>query len=238
MQPAKAVIAAQWPAPANVHAFTTTIAHGNLADHISGDTSDVAGNRQALINAEHIPAPIHWLNQVHGTDATQLPSNTLKPDADACYTIQCKTACAVLTADCLPLLVTNACGNEVAAIHAGWRGLLNGVIGTTIASLSSPAHELMVWLGPAISQPSFELNAEIRDQFTAENPRNINAFNTDQTGAIHADLYQLARIALQQYGITGVYGGDRCTYSEPQQFYSYRRQGDNSGRIASIIWFS
>lgn len=232
------IIAADWPAPANVHAFTTTMTYGNLADHIECDPLDVASNRDKLSQNQAIPTPINWLTQVHGNNSIALPTNQRKPKADASFTQRANTVCAVLTADCLPLLLCNTQGSEVAAIHAGWRGLMNGVIDATVTAMHSTNSEIIAWLGPAIGPNVFELNADIKADFIATTPNYANAFTTHEDKRITANIYQLARICLANLGIHRIFGGNHCTYSQQDLFYSYRRQGDSSGRIASIIWYS
>lgn len=229
-------IKANWPAPSQVHAFTTTLAAGNMAAHVPGDVSDVASNRQDIINAHGIPTPITWLQQVHSNKAIPLPTEATEPCADACYTSQTQVACAVMTGDCLPLLLCQQDGHEVAAIHAGWRGLKDGVIDNTVSALSCPPEELLVWLGPAIGANVFELGIEVMQDFIEVDANYANAFTLSKPGKCLADIYQLAKLCLQKYGINQVYGGDYCTVSDENTLFSYRRQGAHSGRMASIIW--
>ncbi|MDF1795943.1 MAG: peptidoglycan editing factor PgeF [Coxiellaceae bacterium] len=234
--PATDIITADWSAPKNIHAFTTTIAQGNMADHVPAATVDVEINRQNMITANHVPTPVTWLQQTHSDIAIQLPCDQQQPTGDASYTENRNVTCAVMTADCLPLLICQQDGREVAAIHAGWRGLMTGIIDSTIKAMSSSPAELMVWLGPAIGADALELNADIRNEFLAVDTRYNEAFNQNEAGAWFADIYLMARLCLGKYGVTQITGGDYCTYHDPDKFYSYRRQGDNSGRMASLIW--
>jgi YfiH family protein len=162
--------------------------------------------------------------------------------ADGCYTSAAGLGCAVLTADCLPLLICDSAGQQVAAVHAGWRGLLGGIIENSLTTFSVPANELLVWLGPAISQPAFEVGAEVRQAFLQAAPvanqgQTAAAFlpSPNYTDHYFADLYQLARIRLQASGVASVYGGNYCSYQQADRFYSYRRDGV-TGRMASVIY--
>ncbi len=237
------LIHADWPAPANVQAFTTTRAGGvsegayrglNLATHVGDDEQRVRRNRECLQEQAKLPQAPQWLSQCHGDRVVPLPASTTQ-GFDAAYTTQAGTVCAVLTADCLPLLVCNRHGDEVAAIHAGWRGLHAGVIERCIAGFDSPASALLVWLGPAIGPQAFEVGREVYEAFCQGNAGNENAFMQTGAGHWHCDLYRLARNVLQRLGVEAVYGGDFCTFSDAERFYSYRRDGE-TGRIASAVW--
>jgi len=209
----------------------------NLALHVEDNAQHVGANRQQLIQQLKLPAEPLWLNQVHGhrvINAAQF-SNKLA-DADASFSDQPNHICAVMTADCLPLLFCNRKGNKVAAAHAGWRGLADGVIENTVASLSEAPHRILVWLGPAIGPQAFEVGEEVRDVFVNEQPAAVNAFKENREGHFLADIYQLARLRLSALGIKAVYGGGYCTFTDAHQFYSYRRDA-KTGRQASLIWF-
>lgn len=226
-----------WPAPPKIKAYTTTRKSGNLAAHVEDDSKSVEKNRLDLVKNLDLPQMPFWLNQVHGTKVVSL--NGEKPDsleADAVITQLPNQVCAVLTADCLPILVCDSNGEEVGAIHAGWKGLVAGVIDATLETMKTPNEQLMAWLGPAIGPQAFEINEEIKDSFMKRNLNNQSAF-TQHDESWHADIYQLAKLNLLQLGLHRVYGGDFCTYSDKQRFYSYRRaQGEPTGRMASIIW--
>ncbi|PHQ80712.1 MAG: hypothetical protein COB66_04145 [Coxiella sp. (in: Bacteria)] len=240
------MIQPQWPAPSNIHAFTTTRDGGvslapfdsfNLASHVNDNPDHVMANRQQLMQQHNLPRMPIWLNQTHTTYPVELAANstTLSQECDAAYTRCADMPCTVLTADCLPLLVCNRQGTEVAAIHAGWRGLQAGVIENTIDQLTSSPDDLLVWLGPAIGPSAFEINNEIRLAFLARYPQNSVAFK-QVNQCWFADIYALARVSLQSRGISQIFGGDYCTFSENEHFFSYRRDG-LTGRMASIIWF-
>ena len=237
-------ISPDWPAPANVRAYTTT-RHGgvslapyasfNLGDHVGDVAQDVASNRAQLQRHLNLPATPLWLNQVHGTEVVNAALAVAGCRADASYATQADVVCAVLTADCLPVLFCNRAGDKVAAAHAGWRGLANGVIETTLAALDAPPESLMVWLGPAIGPQVFEVGAEVRAAFMAHDPEAADAFRPAPGGRWLADIYQLARQRLARQGVTAVYGGGECTFADAQRFYSFRRDSI-TGRMASLIW--
>ncbi len=230
-----------WPAPARVKACVTTRVGGvslspfdsfNLGDHVDDDPQAVAQNRvrlQAAIGCE--PA---WLRQVHGVVVAAADAACVA-EADASWTARAGVACAVLTADCLPVLFCDRAGTRVAAAHAGWRGLAGGVLETTLAALAVPAAEVLVWLGPAIGPQAFEVGGEVRDIFLAAHPQAETAFVPSlNAGRFMADIYALARIRLAACGISAVYGGGLCTVTDPR-FYSYRRAA-RTGRFASLVW--
>lgn len=251
------LLTADWPAPANVHAVSTTRQHGeskgdyaglNLALHVGDDAQTVVKNRARLAAFLGLPDEPIWLNQVHKTCTvnTDEYSKTAKmpPDADASFSVKPNQVCVVMTADCLPLLVCNRKGDKVAAIHAGWRGLAEGVIEYSIAALQEPADQLLVWLGPAIGPQAFEVGEEVRAVFIGKfaefgslSIQAAQAFTQTSPGHYLADIYQLARLTLQTLGISAVYGGEYCTFNDANHFYSYRRDG-TTGRQASLIWFS
>jgi len=233
-----------WPAPRDVRACTTTRIGGvsegawaglNLGDHVADDPQAVADNRARLAAQLGLPGEPQWLSQVHGTQV-HLPGQPLAC-ADACFDDRPGYVCAVLTADCLPVLMCNAAGTRVAAAHAGWRGLLAGVLEHTAAAFDDPPEQIMAWLGPAIGPAAFEVGDEVRADFVAETVASARHFQPH--GATHwlADLYGLARDRLAGVGIRQVSGGDLCTFSDPARFFSYRRDGV-TGRMASLIWLT
>ena len=233
-----------WPAPRWVGAGSTTRRGGvseapydslNLGDHVGDEPACVEENRKRLCDSRQLPARPHWLRQVHGTTVVDAATAPRGIEADACYTHHPDTVCAVLTADCLPVLLCNEGGGGVAAIHAGWRGLAAGIIEQTILKLDCPAHRLMAWLGPAIGPEAFEVGEEVRQAFSRHDPACVAAFRPSVNGRWLADLYALARRRLHVMGVTRVYGGHWCTYGNPERFYSYRRDGV-TGRMATLIW--
>ncbi len=239
-------IVPQWPAPGNIVAGVTTRKNGmslgayasfNLADHVLDNPLYVTQNRQQLKRLLNLPGEPHWLTQVHGTKVVLLPEEQ-ECTADAALTRTPDTVCVALTADCLPVLICNKQGTEVAAVHAGWKGLALGVIEATMAKMHSKVQDLLVWLGPAISQQHFEVGAEVLNAFVALCPEHQGAFiAAKKAGAYQADLYLIARQKLASLGVTDIYGGDFCTYAQDDLFYSYRRDHGVTGRMASLIYF-
>jgi len=233
-----------WPAPSHIKSLQTLRAGGksegkyksfNLATHVNDDIDLVNSNRELL--DQFLPSSPHWLNQTHSVDVIELPSATF--NADASYTRDKNTVCVVQTADCLPLLVTNKKGTIVAAIHAGWRGLLNGVIENTIHKMNMSPNELLVWLGPAISQKLFEVGADVKNNFCEKDQHAEKAFRAIPDQKWLADIYHLAKMRLKASGVTEIYGGsvtdDYCTFANKLDYFSYRRDGE-TGRMASLIW--
>ena len=237
----------EWPAPDNVHAVTTTRAGGvsispfdtlNLADHVGDEPAHVKENRRRLFHKLKLPAEPRWLKQVHGTHSLAADrSNPECCEADATFTSQQNVVCVVLTADCLPILLCNQDGTQVAAIHAGWRGLLDGVIESTLAEMDCGRDGLMAWLGPAIGPEVFEVGHDVRDAFIDRDSEAVTAFKQSANNKWLADIYALARQRLSRAGVSAVYGAGFCTYSDADRFYSYRRDGV-TGRMATLIWIS
>lgn len=236
-----------WPGPQSVSAFTTTRQGGvsraswsglNLADHVGDDPHTVAYNRALLTRSAKLPETPRWLKQVNGTTVVSAAAIVAgQTEADGVVTDQPRNVCAILTADCVPVLLCDRSGTWVAAAHAGWRGLTSGILEATIAALAAPENELLAWLGPAISARHFEVGNEVREIFVQQNPRTAHAFSMAREGRWWADLYRLARQQLVDLGIHEVYGGTLCTYADPRRFYSFRRDG-MTGRMASVIWLS
>ena len=240
------LIIPDWPAPANVRACSTTRIGGfsqapwnslNLGAHVRDCLQTVQKNREQLCRLAGLPAMPEWLTQVHGTDVQPLPSVSPGPlIADACQTTQTGQVCAVMTADCLPVLFCSADGRQVAAAHAGWRGLCQGVLEKTLAEFSCPPSEVLAWMGPAIGPQAFEVGPEVRDAFIAVDPAAELAFRPyNNNGKYMADLWLLARQRLTRAGVISVSGGGRCTYTESEYFFSYRRE-NNTGRMATLVW--
>lgn len=235
------LITPDWPAPANVKAFQTTRQGGvstgvyaslNLGDHVKDLLQHVAANRQLL--SAYMPSEPVWLNQVHGIRVIDAALSSCLESADASFTSRKQVVCVTMTADCLPVLLCDQAGTAVAAIHAGWRSLCDGVIEATVAAMPVEAGQLMAWLGPAIGPDAFEVGEEVRAQFIAKDAQAASAFKPHGEKWL-GDLYAIARQRLQSLGITQVYGGGRCTFSEPETFFSFRRDGD-TGRMGSFIW--
>lgn len=235
-------ITPDWPAPEKVRALTSLRAGGvsrneyaelNLALHVGDDAAAVRENRDRLMRAAGIPSEPCWLEQVHGAVAIDADDWQPGVEADASCARYPGVVCAVLTADCLPVLLCARDGSAVAAIHAGWRGLAAGVIEATANALGGA--DLLAWLGPAIGPRSYEVGAGVRDVFLAADARAAEAFRPSPAGRWQADLYLLARLRLRMAGVNEVYGGGECTYTDAARFFSYRRDG-RTGRMASLIW--
>ncbi|WP_165664999.1 peptidoglycan editing factor PgeF [Metapseudomonas otitidis] len=232
-----------WPAPARVRACVTTRADGvslppydsfNLGDHVDDDPTAVASNRLKLTTT--LGCQPAWLSQVHGIRVVDADPTRVET-ADASWSQVPGIASLVMTADCLPALFCNRDGTRVAAAHAGWRGLANGVLEATLDALATPADQILVWLGPAIGPDAFEVGPEVREAFIAQHAETEVAFRPSaNAGRYLADIYALARIRLAASGITAVYGGGFCTVSDPR-FYSYRR-ASRTGRFASLVWLA
>ncbi len=242
-----------WPAPAHVRAVSTSrglaqpeifghstgvFAGLNLGNHVGDEPAHVAANRQLLQQSCRLTAEPAWLNQVHGTHVLDLQQwDGQLVDADASVSAAAGPACVVMTADCLPVLFCDRVGTQVAAAHAGWRGLCEGVLEATLAHFADPS-QVMAWLGPAIGPANFEVGTEVRAAFFARQAAAAAAFRPAATaGKWLADIYQLARLRLTAAGVTAIYGGEYCTVGAPQQFFSYRRDGQ-TGRQASLIWLT
>lgn len=222
-----------WPAPAGVRALVTTRAQGNLADHVGDDPSAVAARRSEL--CRWLPSQPRWLSQVHGTCCADAAAASGTVVADAAATRTPGVVCAVLTADCLPVLFCDETGGAVAAAHAGWRGLAAGVLESTVAALAVPEDRLLAWLGPAISPQAYEVGDDVRDAFTSIDAAASEDFTARENGRWSCDLYALARRRLRALGVERLYGGGFCTHRESARFYSHRREG-LTGRMASLIW--
>jgi len=211
----------------------------NLGAHCGDNLQHVEENRRRMFAAGGLPSYPVWLEQVHGTDVVDAASVAGTPvDADASFSRTPGVVCAVMTADCLPVLFTDRAGSVVAAAHAGWRGLQGGVLEASIAAMGCEPGEILAWLGPAIGPTAFEVGGEVREAFMAEQAEAAAAFvPSPNEGKWLADIYQLACLRLARAGVTAVYGGEYCTFSDSEQFYSYRRNGQ-TGRMASIIWLA
>jgi len=237
-----------WPAPANVQALVTTRDGGdstgpyaslNLGTRTDDDPVAIVANRTRLQGC--LPQPPRWLAQVHGTSVVDVDTLSDLPDevpqADASVARRPGTVCAILIADCLPILLTDRAGTCIGAAHAGWRGLAGGVIANTVARMPAPPADLLAWIGPGIGPTAFEVGYDVLHAFCKDAPERKSAFNPQRPGKWLCDLPALARDALHRTGIKEVFGGDLCTYSDPDRFYSYRRDGI-TGRMAALIWLS
>ena len=240
-------ITPDWPAPANVKALVTTRVGGpckapydafNVGDYVGDHLADVAEcRRQLSFHAGR--ARFHWLAQVHSATVVG-PELDDGVEADASISRQVGEACVVMTADCLPVVMCDRDGTCISAVHAGWKGLLNGVIEASVREMNVSPGELMAWFGPAIGQCCFEVGAEVRSAFIAKLPQAAKAFipSPHHSGERYmADMYLLARQRLEAIGVSDIHGGGDCTCCDVGRFYSYRRDGEKTGRMATAIWF-
>lgn len=250
MPPIPHFIEPDWPAPANVLALSTTRQGGhsaatftsfNLGHHVGDSAAAVTANRGILNAALPAGTNIQWLSQVHGTRVVVAGQDSGYPQADAVWSRYTHRACAVLTADCLPVLFCSTSGDRVAAAHAGWRGLLDGVLEATVAAMDVNPDQILAWLGPAIGPQAFEVGREVREQYLMAAPATDKPLveacflpNEARPGHYFADLYALARLRLQAAGVSALFGGGYCTFSDSERFFSYRRDGQ-TGRMASLI---
>lgn len=231
-----------WPAPPHVRAFVTTRAGGvsrgpyvslNLGLRTGDDPAAVAANRQRLCAA--LPQAPRWLRQVHGNTVVEADALTDSPEADAAIARKPGTVCAVMVADCIPVLFTDRAGTFCAIAHAGWRGLAGGVLENVVRRLPGAPSHLLAWLGPCIGPAAFEVGADVRDAFLALHADSEGAFAPHADGKWLADLCLLARQQLRRAGLSDVAGGGYCTYSDPERFFSYRRDR-TTGRMTAVIW--
>jgi YfiH family protein len=238
---AVAGFAPEWPAPANVRAWVTergsAARYGtlNLALHVGDDAKAVAVNRARLRAALALRSEPRWLEQVHGTRVVDLDCEHAPANADGAVTAVPGSVCAVLTADCLPVAFCSADGRRVGVAHAGWRGLLNGVLPAAVEAFHSDPGALIAWLGPAIGQAAYEVGADVRAAFVARDAAASHRFTPNARGRWQADLYGLARDALAAAGVQSVHGGGFCTFTESKRFFSHRREAP-CGRMATLVW--
>ncbi len=237
------LIIPDWPAPANVKSLQTTRQGGlstspyaslNLGTHVGDAPLTVERNRMLLNTV--LPSEPVWMEQVHGIVVSDADHASCQPHADASVSRNRHSVCVVMTADCLPVLLCDHQGIVVGAAHAGWKGLAAGIIEATVKAMGVPPHKLMAWLGPAISQPAFEVGEEVRATFMKADAKAADAFiPSSNSEKWLADIYALARLRLNALGITEIYGGEYCTYRESERFFSYRRDGV-TGRMGTFIW--
>lgn len=241
-----------WPQPTNIKAYTTLRFHSegksiapydnfNLATHVGDDKNHVLTNRKILVNDLKLPNEPFWLTQEHTTIVLAINKNTPNSNqiADASYTTEKNCVCVVLTADCIPILLCDHEGTIVAAIHAGWKGLCDGVIEETLKTMPIPSNKLIAWLGPAIGPKAFSVGEEVRAQFIAKDKNAELAFKNISENKWLGDLFLIAKQRLNSFGVTEIYGGDLCTFSEQKKFFSYRGSANGiTGRMATLIWIS
>lgn len=245
-------ITPDWPAPGHVKALFTTRKGGvsdntrgayasfNLGMHVNDNPEHVASNRALL--RRYLPSDPKWLQQIHGADYIWVEQSDDQACADAALSRQTGAVCAVMVADCLPVYLCDTSGTVVGIAHAGWRGLAGGVIEQSVGAMQTEPDQLMVWLGPAIGPQYFEVGDEVRAAFVDHDSQAVKAFRPAGSAADRqsaqkwfADIFQLARMRLQKIGVSRIYGGGICTYSDQERFFSYRRDGQ-TGRMAALIW--
>jgi YfiH family protein len=244
--PSEMLLNPQWDAPPNVHSAFTLRGGGvsgapfdslNLGAHVGDDPSSVAENRRRVAARLALPAPPLWLNQVHGVDVRDADAGTAVPrSADAVITRRRGVVCAIMVADCIPVLLAARDGSVIGAAHAGWRGLAAGVIDNTVRAMGVPAAQLVAWLGPSIGPAAFEVGEEVRATFLATDS-SAAAFRANERGRWLCDLPALARGRLQALGVSAIAGGSWCTLSDSSRFFSHRRDG-RSGRMAALLWLA
>ncbi|MDD7803989.1 MAG: peptidoglycan editing factor PgeF [Endozoicomonas sp. (ex Botrylloides leachii)] len=237
-------ILANWPAPTNIHAFITTRKHGvskagyaslNLSVRSGDQPEQVAINRQRVSNDWGWTSSPCWLHQVHGTTVVDAATTRSESEADASVSRSVNVPAIVMVADCVPVLFCNYSGTCVAAAHAGWKGLAAGVLESTIASMQCPPAELLAWIGPAISQPFFEVGPEVRHAFIKVYAEAEQGFISGKGDRWMADLHFLAQQRLQRAGVKNIYSANQCVYKQKDVFFSYRRDGKKSGRMAAAV---
>ena len=239
-------IAPDWPLAGRVKIVSTLRSGGvsegpyaslNLADHVGDRPEAVAANRQRLRESAQLPAEPLWLEQVHGVDVVRHADAAIGVRADAAVAFEPDRVCAVMTADCLPVVLADRDGTRVAVAHAGWRGLLGGVLEGTVAELGGRECDLHAWLGPAIGPEAFEVGAEVREAYVARVRGSEACFRGNERSRYFADLYRLARLVLESAGVGSVHGGGWCTHRDHQRFFSFRRDGV-TGRMATLAWLA
>jgi len=239
-------ISPDWPAPENVHAWSTFRKGGysdepydqmNLAEHVGDDIKTVKRNRQFLTQSLTLPTEPRWLEQVHGINVIKADSIAQSNVADGSISRKPGCVCVVMTADCLPVLLCDEQGTVIAAVHAGWRGLLKGIIPAAIDKMQIKNEQILAWLGPAIGPESFEVGTEVKDAYLSADSTNNRAFQPTTEGRYLANLYQLAQLQLTRLGVKEIYGQTWCTFKDKENYFSYRRDGV-TGRMASMIWMS
>lgn len=236
----------EWQLPGCIRAASTTRLHGagvapfdsfNLGMHVGDDAEVVQSNRDLLVHELELPDQPQWLNQVHGCDICYVThASAAAPTADAAWTDQPGCVLAVMTADCLPLLLASRSGDCVAVIHGGWRSLLADVVQQTVAAMRVEPAELSAWLGPAIGPEAFEVGAEVKDAFTKKNQQFNHCFREGSHGKYTADIFSIGRQCLAVAGVTSATGGDHCTFQDQTHFFSHRRDAGKTGRMASLVW--
>ncbi len=234
---------ADWPAPKCIRAGTSIRTGGhskipfnnlNLAQHVGDNPADVKKNRKTLINYLKLQSEPVWLNQIHSSHIISIDSASKNRDADGSFTTRQNNICAILTADCVPVLFCNKNGTKIAAIHAGWKGICNGIIENAIKTFSD-SETILVWIGPCISSKHYEISKDVYESCLNHSSMLKSAFDQTNVDHWHCDLVRIVKIILQNAGIGAIYECNLCTYKMDELFFSYRRES-NTGRTASMIW--
>ncbi|MBA3696136.1 MAG: peptidoglycan editing factor PgeF [Methylotenera sp.] len=240
-------ITPNWPAPANVKALQTIRTGGvskppyetlNFGEHVKDNPLSVAHNRQLL--SPYLPSEPVWMNQIHSTQVIDAAKSGCLKNADGAFTTEANVVCVTMTADCLPVLLCDKTGTVVAAVHAGWRGLCDGVIEAAIAKMPAKPEDILAWLGPAIGPNAFEVSDDVREQFMHEDEQATAAFKPHSDKWL-CDIYTIAKQRLISVGVKAIYGSsvneEFCTYTDKTRFFSFRRD-NTTGRMASLIWLA
>ena len=209
----------------------------NLALHVNDKQENVIANRKILKSWYNLPSDPVWINQTHSSICINAALINSMVEADASYTSETDIVCGILTADCLPIFVSRRDGTMVGIAHAGWRGIVSGIIENLISSFKSDGEDLLVHLGPSISKNAFEVGEEVKQLYLSKNVNFERSFSI-KNNKIYLDLYDAARVILEDFQIKTISGGDRCTFQESIDFFSHRRDGMNSGRMAHLIWMT
>ena len=209
----------------------------NIALHVGDNKPNVIKNRLELKKRLNLPSEPAWLEQVHGNEVVVAEQSHFPCQADATISFEAGYICAVMVADCLPVLFCDQSATRVGAAHAGWRGLASGILENTVAALDCDPAQLSAFLGPAIGPDAYQVDDTVRNTFLAQNDQYALCFLPDNCGAWSANLYQLAQLKLQSIGVRNISGGLHCTYHDHKHFFSYRRETD-TGRIAALIYLS
>ncbi len=240
------ILIPDWPAPKHIKAFSTTRLNGfsqspydsfNLAYSVGDDIENVSLNREHLKKILNLPSDPLWLSQIHSTVIYKVDQETMPKNADGSFTTNQNKVCVVMTADCLPILLCDVSGTQIAAVHAGWRGLADGVVESALNCFNHSQEKIIAWIGPAIGPKYYEVGDDVRNKFLEINSDFNKAFQTHNQAKWLADMNLLARMRLQKAGVSAIFSENLCTFSDAERFYSYRRDGI-TGRMASLIWIA
>lgn len=242
----KNILIPNWPAPKHIKAFSTTRLNGfsqnpydsfNLAYSVGDDHEKVSQNREHLKKILNLPSDPLWLSQIHSTVIYKVDQESMPKNADGSYTTSQNKVCVVMTADCLPILLCNLSGTQIAAVHAGWRGLADGVVESALNCFNPSDEKIIAWIGPAIGKTFYEVGDDVRDRFLEINSNFNKAFQPHKQSKWLSDMNLLARMRLEKAGVSDIFSENFCTFADSDRFFSYRRDGV-TGRMASLIWIA